>query len=102
MLLEQTATEWVNLLIAGKFDQTVQSFADVMSAQMTADKLKDIWNSIITQFGVFKGIKGTRATPYGGYNIVFVTCDFNQGVLDIQLTYDADMKIAGLFFKPPT
>jgi hypothetical protein len=102
MSLEQTATEWVNLLIAGEFDQAVKSFDNTVSAQITAAKLKDIWNSLIAQFGAFKDIKGTKTSPYGAYNIVFVTCNFDKAALDIQLSFDAEKKVAGLFFKPPT
>jgi uncharacterized protein len=100
--LEQMATEWVNLLVAGKFDLAVESFDKTVSAQITAANLKDIWNSIIVQFGALKNIKGTRTATFGGYNIVFVTCDFNKAALDIQLSFDAEKKIAGLYFNPPT
>lgn len=102
MSLEQTATDWINLLVAGKFDEAVESFDSTMTQMMPADKLQAAWNSIIAQFGVFKDIKGTKTSPYGAYNIVFVTCNFDKAALDIQLSFDAEKKIAGLFFKPPT
>jgi hypothetical protein len=100
--IEQIATDWVELVVAGKYDQAVKSFDNTMSAQVTAARLQDMWNAINTQFGEFKDIKGTKASPYGEYIIVFVTCNFNNGALDIQLTFDAGRKIAGLYFRPPT
>jgi len=100
--LEQTAIDWVNLVVAGKFDQAVTQFDNTMSAQITAAKLQEIWNSLVSQLGAFQSIKGTKATPYGGYNMVFVTCNFKNTPFNIQLTFDAGRKIAGLFFQPPT
>jgi hypothetical protein len=100
--LEKYATDWVNLVVAGKYDQAATSFDSAVSAQITAAKLQEIWNSLISQLGAFKSIKGTKSSPYGAYNIVFVTCDFGKGALNLQLTLDAGGKIAGLFFQPPT
>jgi dienelactone hydrolase len=98
--LEQTATDWVNLLVAGKFDQAVKTFDNTMSSQIAADKLQDIWNSVVSQIGAFESIKDTRITTSGVHDIVFVTCNFSNTLLDIQLTFDASRKVAGLYFKP--
>lgn len=98
--LEQQAVEWVNLIVEKQFEQAVKSFDNTVSAQITAAQLKDIWNSIIAQFGAFKSIKGTKTSPFGAYNVVLVTCDFDKGALDVQLSFDTEKKIAGLYFKP--
>jgi hypothetical protein len=98
--LEKTATDWVYLLVMGEFDQAVKPFDKTMSSQITAAKLQDIWSAVIAQTGVFESTKGTKTAKADAYDIVFVTCKFSNTLIDIQLTFDADRKIAGLFFKP--
>lgn len=98
--LEEIATTWVNLLVEAKFDQAVESFDKTMAEQISAAILRETWSDLIAQVGVFKGIVSTRTSKQGIYDLVFVTCNFKNATLDIQLTYDADRKVAGLFFRP--
>lgn len=98
--LEEMATTWVNLLVEAKFDQAVESFDKTMAEQMPAAKLRETWRALIAEVGEFKGIAGTRTSKHDVYDLVFVTCNFENATLDIQLTYDADRKVAGLFFRP--
>ena len=35
-----------------------------------------------------------------GYDVVFVTCQFEQTLLDVKVVFDASGQIAGLFFLP--
>lgn len=100
--LEKISADWVNLLVGGEFDQAVTSFDATVSKQINAVKLKEIWDSITTQFGAFKGIKSIKTSPFGDYIIAFVTSNFANSVVDIQLTLNTEGKIAGLFFRPST
>ena len=98
--LETTAEAWINLLAAGKFEQAVESFDKTMAAQVPVASLEQIWNSLLAQAGTFKGFTGARTAKVDVYNQVIVTCEFSSASLDLQLAFDADMKIAGFYARP--
>jgi dienelactone hydrolase len=102
MALEQTAIDWVNLLVTGKFDQAVEQFDNTMSAQITAGKLKEIWNSLVSQIGAFRDIKHLETSMAGGYTLIVATCYFSTLPFNIQLAFNANREIAGLYFRPAT
>jgi uncharacterized protein len=98
--LEEKARAWVGLLVAQKFEEAVQSFDPTMTTLMPAASLQTTWNTLLTQVGDFKEIKNTRTAQQSGYDIVFVTCNFQNAAIDVKVVYDAGGKIAGLFFAP--
>ncbi len=98
--LEQQAVEWVNLVVKKQFEKAVEFFDKTMSEQVPPAKLQEIWNAIISQVGTFENVIGTRTSQMNDSALVFVTCKFGKAALDIQLTYNAEKKIAGLFFRP--
>lgn len=100
--LEKIATDWVYQVVAGGFEQAAKSFDAAVSKQFNAAKLMEVWSAVIAQVGMFKNIKGTKTNPYGAYTLVFVTCNFDKAALDVQLSFDAEKKIAGLFFNNPS
>ena len=98
--LETKAIVWVDLLVKGEYEQAVESFDATMSAQVSVPALENIWKSLLTQIGEFVSTKGTRTVKDDKYEAVFVTCEFNNALIDVQVTFDAEGKIAGLFFHP--
>jgi len=98
--LQEKAKAWVNLLVEGKFDVAVTSFDKAVAAQMSAGRLKETWDALLDQVGGFKDIVNIRTDTQSGYNRVFVTCNFEKAAIDVLVVYDAEEKIAGLFFQP--
>jgi dienelactone hydrolase len=98
--LQEKAKAWVNLLVEGKFDVAVTSFDKAVAAQMSAGRLEETWDALLDQVSGFKDIVNTRTDTQSGYNRVFVTCNFEKADIDVLVVYDAEEKIAGLFFQP--
>jgi pimeloyl-ACP methyl ester carboxylesterase len=84
-----------------QFSEVVSHFDDTMAAALPADKLASTWQSIIAQVGEFKSITGARQEEVQGHHVVFVSCHFAQHDLDAKIAYDAQGRVAGLFFVPP-
>ncbi len=95
-----TAKELVTSLTQGDFAKAEQNFDDVMKQQLPPDKLSTTWKGLITQVGAFKQQLGSRTATIQGFDVVYVTCEFENANLDVQVTFDKDGKIGGLFFKP--
>lgn len=95
-----TALQFVNLLIQQKFDDATSKFNDTVKSKLSAEGLKSVWLTQLTQLGEFQKIIRTRSDIVKQYRVAYVTCQFKNVVIDIQLTFDNTDKIAGLFFIP--
>ena len=95
------AEQFVNLLVGGEYEKAVKSFDATMKDVLPANKLEDAWQNLITQVGHYKRQVGVRQTKDKGFDIVFVTCEFEKGNADIQVVFNDAKEIAGLWFLPP-
>lgn len=98
--LEEVAKEFVDQLARGDYATARSSFTLTMANAVSADQLKTIWDQLTTQLGEYKQQTATYVTETGNYKSVYVTCQFSKDSIDIQVTYDAQMKIAGLHVVP--
>lgn len=97
---EVMAQQFVGLLVQGKFSQAVDGFDATMKKALPVDKLAETWRTTTGQGGLFKQQLGTRLEKFLGSDIVFVTCEFEKGPMDVKIVYDSDRKISGLWFLP--
>lgn len=100
--LEEMAVAFVDFLRRGQYEEAVEMFDDTMSETMAAPILEETWNTVVAQVGELEGIMGTRTAKYDIYDLVFVACSFVNATLDVQLTFDDERQVAGLFFIPPS
>jgi uncharacterized protein len=94
------AAEFVGLLAKQDFPGCVARFDATMKGALPEAKLREVWQTLGTQAGPFKKQLRTRAEKYGGYDIIFVTCQFEKTTLDAKVVFDAKRQVAGLFFVP--
>ncbi len=94
------AKQFVELLAKTRFDSAVIHFDATMSKAMPAARLKEVWQSLQKQMGVFKSTGGIRTERIQIYRVVYVTCTFEKGKLDAKVVFNAQNQIAGLFFVP--
>jgi len=98
--LVSAASRFVELLVKEDFAGGVSQFDSTMKSALPESKLREVWQTLQQQAGPFKKQIRTRVEGLGGYQIVFVTCHFEQADLDAKVVFDAQKKIAGLFFVP--
>jgi len=94
------AQTFVDQLVQGDFAAAGSRFTAAMTSAMPTAKLKDTWQQLLLQTGAFQKQLGTQTLELKGYKIVLVTCQFEKAVIDVQVTFDAQNRIGGLFFKP--
>lgn len=100
-LIETLAEDLVNALANGNYEKAVENFDSTMKQILPAEKLKQVWESLIAQFGGFVGQGGVREEKILRYDVIFVTCQFEKSVLDAKVVFNDKEQIAGLFFVPP-
>ncbi|HOZ45068.1 MAG TPA: DUF3887 domain-containing protein [Candidatus Hydrogenedentes bacterium] len=92
----QVAQAWATedmAAVTARFDAT-------MKAALTEAQLSDVLHGIIGQNGPFKGLAGARTETKQGYDVIYVTCEFDRGKVDLQVALDAARQIAGLYVRP--
>lgn len=97
---EALARQLVDRLDRGQFDEVVAMFDAKMQDVLPANKLQEAWQSVTAQVGPFQGQLEARTEQRDAYQVVFVTGQFAQAVLDIQIAFDQEGRVAGLFFVP--
>ena len=97
---EKAAVQLVEWLAAGRYDLAVQHFDATMREVLPASGLQDAWVSLNTAYGLFQQTAGTRVEVQEPYRLVYVTCEFEQEVLDTRVVLNQEGEVAGLFFTP--
>ena len=97
---QMLAREFVTLLSKEEFTAAVKRFDPTVSAALPPARLEGVWKSLLTQVGPLKRQLGTRTEVAQGYDVVFVSCEFDKSPLDIKVVFNDSKEIAGLFFVP--
>jgi hypothetical protein len=98
--LSSQAKAFVALLAKEDYEGAVKDFSDTMNEKLPPDKLQALWKAIIAQAGPYKDQAGSRVTEIMGYHPVYVTCAFENVLLDLKVVIDGEKKIAGLSVVP--
>ncbi len=94
------AKTFVDQMAKGDFAAATSIFDTNMKSPMSEAKLKETWQQLLGQVGAFQQQTGTHTADQLSYKIVFVTCRFEKADIDVQLSFDSQNQISGLFFKP--
>lgn len=94
------ATELVTALSSGDTSAASKNFDSTMRAALTPDKLGQVWPGVVAQLGAFKGQAGTRTEKAGSDDVVFVTCEFERGKVDLQVAVNGAGQVSGLYVVP--
>jgi len=92
--------EFVELLVKGQFSTATKNFDATMKKALPPKKLEETWESATKQAGPFKQQIGIRMEKWLSSDIVYVSCEFEQGPLDVKLVYNSQKQVAGLWFVP--
>jgi hypothetical protein len=82
------------------FDRVEARFDAKMSEALPKAKLSDTWKGISQQIGALGACKDAQTSELDGYFVVVLPCEAVNAAIDARFVYDADNKIAGMFFKP--
>jgi dienelactone hydrolase len=94
------AQEFVDLLVKGDYASAEEKLDDTMKTALPASKMDELWSSLQKQAGAYQQQTGVHTDRTQGYDVVFVTCQFEQALLDVKVVFNASGQIAGLFFLP--
>ncbi len=100
--LVQRAEDFVTLLAKGDFANAVKGFDSTMKDAMPEGELQKAWASLLGRVGAFKKQVSSREAKEMGFDVVFVTCEFEKGPVDVKVVFNQLKQISGLWFVPTT
>jgi dienelactone hydrolase len=88
------------MLSERRFAEVVAHFDATMSTLMPEAVTEQTWDGLLGLAGAFQHVVGANVTPADPYIVVTVTTAFQNLLINIDISFDADQKVAGLFFNP--
>ena len=99
----QIATEGKNVvqeMAAGEFARVEAQYNAKMTAALPAGNLEASWKNLVSQMGALQNIIETHEGRVQGQGVATVVCKFEKMTMDARIGFDADGKIAGIYFQP--
>lgn len=90
----------LKLLIDERFADFVAASDATMKSVLPEGKLKEVWDSVIKDFGPFQSELRATSQALGEAVIVDMVCRFQRGTLNIRISLNQKDEAAGLFFTP--
>ncbi len=88
----------VDHLLAGRFDKARTHFDDAMQKALPDAALAMAWTQYAGLLGKFVECQSPRKERQGTWEIVFVPCRFEKGMLTTKVVFNPKQEIGGLFF----
>ena len=97
---EVMAKEMIENLAAEDFKGAMKNFDDNMKKELSEDVLAKSWEEVIGKMGNYKKSYSLKSDIKNNYVILYMMSQFEKDTIEIQVTFDDEKKIAGLFFYP--
>ena len=94
------ARDVVDRIAKGDYEGARRNFDAKLKEALTPEKAKDAWQKLVAQAGPYHRRLAERMAKDQQYDLVYVTCQFENGPVDIAVVFDANKLITGLWFVP--
>jgi dienelactone hydrolase len=90
----------VDELSAQAWPKVTARYDETMAKLMPADKLAEVWKTLLGQVGALRQIGAATTEEDRGRHRVLIPCDFERAKLIAKVIFDSRGRMAGLFFAP--
>ncbi len=87
-------------ITSGQFDKVEAQYNAKMATANAPGRLAQAWASLVKLVGPFQSLTMVRAGKVQNLSVVLFTCKFEKSLVDLEVVYDTDSKLAGLHFGP--
>lgn len=98
--LEARTTRLIEAAARHDFDAASADFDSGMTAALPPEKFAAVWAAAEHQLGVFQSLEGIQIQPDKGMQSALAVCRFEREPATVQVVFDDQRRVAGLFFKP--
>ena len=89
-------------LLTGEGSRAEIQFDSTMKTAMPEATLRAVWENLLAKAGPWQKQLQARVEKQAGYDVVFVTCQFENESLDLKIVYDSQLHVSGLWILPPS
>lgn len=91
----------IDLIVQEQFETVAKEFNAQMAAALPAQRLQEVWKTLLQQTGPFRSVLDERSqAAAGSITAVTLGCQFERAALNAIVAFDGESKIAGLRFVP--
>ncbi len=98
--LTTLGAQFVDLLVKKDFAAAETQFDSAMKSAMPEATLRSVWEDLLTKNGPYQKQLPARVEKQDGYDVVLVTCQFQNQSLDLKVVYDSQKRVTGLWYLP--
>lgn len=98
--LKQTAQDCLAKLIARNFENVGSNFNQQAKFTLPPQRLMEVWALILQQYGAVRSQEPPDLASKYGYDIVVIKCNMERGSMAVDVTFDDEGKISGLWLHP--
>lgn len=98
--LEEDAGQVVSDMLAGDFAAVTGRFDEIMAQSLDEASLKAAWDSVVPFLGEHVGTASITSEEADGNRVCYVTEEFENSCLLVQVGYNAEGQISGLYLRP--
>jgi PBP1b-binding outer membrane lipoprotein LpoB len=96
--LKAAAEAVINSLNNEKYDEIEAMISEDLKKQLTADKIKEVWNSLKSR-GKYESISKIIFQEKKDYVVVVTVAKYEKGNIQFTLSFNKDMKLVGIYLK---
>lgn len=98
--LDKISRKIVDNLAARKYENVRADFAEELKNVLSAEKIGQVWESIILQIGEFQKITSTENKSVNGLKQIIHKCNFERNNMNVEVTFSSNNKVIALYIKP--
>lgn len=83
-----------------KYEDVRKDFSNGLKNNLSTDMIAKGWENLVAQNGAFTEIISATKTNVQGYDVIKVRCKFEKENANVEVTFNDDKKVIGLFLKP--
>ncbi len=94
------AAQIVGSLVVGNYPGALKPLDESIRSAISPEQLQSAWEGVTRQLGHFKRQVGVRTENASSIEMVYVTCQFERGVMDVKVAVNAAGAVSGFWFVP--
>lgn len=98
--IEVLARETLDLLVAENYTAVFARFNSTMKEAVPLTQVGAVWNSVLTNSGVFRAVHSETTTGSGEVETWTFVCDFESGSWTVDISFNRAAEIVGLLIRP--
>jgi hypothetical protein len=97
---KRIAKELVDNLVTEDYDAVRENFNEQMRQGLSAERIAQTWSAVVQQLGSYQRQGTPMLIKDQGYDAVVIRCQMERGAVTVEVVYDNQGKVGGLWVRP--